>query len=76
MTNRGFDEIRYETRIEGSESPERIRDAGRRGGAPLLRAQHPQAGGRIRATILLNGATLMEIEHKPRIVLKFLTRPR
>ncbi len=65
MPNRGFDEIRYETRIESSELPERIQELVEEAERHCYVLSTLKRAAKISARILLNGTPLMEIEHKP-----------
>lgn len=61
----GFEEIRYETRIESSEPPERIRELVEEAERHCYVLSTFKRAVKISARILLNGAPFMEIEHKP-----------
>ena len=65
MPNRGFDEIRYEIRIESAEPPQRIKELVEEAEAHCYVLSTLKRGVKIRARALLNGALLIEMEHTP-----------
>lgn len=65
MPNRGFEEIRYETRIQSPEAPERIRELVEEAERHCYVVNTLKRAAKISARIYLNGTLFMEIEHKP-----------
>ncbi len=65
MPNRGFDEIRYEIRIQSAEPPERIRGLVEEAERHCYVLSTLKRATKISARALLNGTLLMEIEHTP-----------
>jgi uncharacterized OsmC-like protein len=65
VPNRGFDEIRYETRIQSPEAPERIRELVDEAERHCYVLNTLKRAAKISARIVLNGTLLMEIEHVP-----------
>jgi hypothetical protein len=65
MPNRGFDEIRYEIRIESSEPPERIRELVEEAERHCYVLSTLKRAAKISARALLNGTLLVEMEHTP-----------
>ena len=65
VPNRGFDELRYETRIDSPEAPERIRDLVEEAERHCYVLNTLKRAAVIHARVLLNGALLMELEHTP-----------
>ena len=65
MPNHGFDEIRYEIRIESAEPEERIRELIEEAERHCYALSTLKRAAKISARALLNGNLLMEIEHKP-----------
>jgi uncharacterized OsmC-like protein len=65
MPNRGFDEIRYEIRIESPEPPERIRELVDEAERHCYVLSTLKRAVKISARALLNGTVLVELEHTP-----------
>jgi uncharacterized OsmC-like protein len=63
VPNRGFEEIRYETRIQSPEPPERIRELVEEAERHCYVLQTLKRAAKITAQIFLNGTLLMEIAH-------------
>lgn len=64
LPNRGFDEIRYEIRIESPEPPERIRELVTEAEQHCYVLATLKRAAKIRAQVLLNATPLMEVEHQ------------
>jgi len=65
MPNRGFDEIRYEIRIESPEPPPRIKELVEEAERHCYVLSTLKRAVKISARALLNGALLMEMVHTP-----------
>ena len=65
VPNHGFDEIRYETRIQSPETPERIRALVEGAERHCYVLNTLKRAAKISGRIVLNGTLLMEIEHTP-----------
>jgi uncharacterized OsmC-like protein len=65
MPNRGFDEIRYEIRIDSPEPPQRVKELVEEAERHCYVLSTLKRAARISARALLNGALLMEMEHTP-----------
>jgi len=65
MPNRGFDEIRYEIRIESPEPPQRVKELVEEAERHCYVLSTLKRAAKISARALLNGALLMEMEHTP-----------
>lgn len=65
LPNRGFEEIRYETRIQSSEPSERIRELVEEAERHCYVLSTLRRAAKISARIVLNGALLMEFTHSP-----------
>jgi len=63
VPNRGFDEIRYETRIQSPEPPERIRALVEEAERHCYVLGTLKRAARLLGRIMLNGALLMEVAH-------------
>jgi len=65
VPNRGFEEIRYETRIQSPETPERIKELVEEAEAHCYVLSTLRRAAKISARIVLNGILLMEFTHPP-----------
>ena len=65
VANRGFDEIRYETRIQSPETPDRIKALVEEAERHCYVLSTLRRAAKISARIVLNGALLMEFTHPP-----------
>ncbi len=65
VPNRGFDEIRYEIRIESPEPPQRVKELVEEAERHCYVLSTLRRAAKISARALLNGALLMEMEHTP-----------
>lgn len=65
MPNRGFDEVRYEIRIESPEPSERIRELVEEAERHCYVLSTLKRAVKITARALLNGTLLAEMEHTP-----------
>ena len=65
VPNRGFEEIRYETRIESPEPAERIKNLVEEAERHCYVLSTLRRAAKVSARIVLNGTLLMEIAHTP-----------
>lgn len=65
VANRGFDEIRYETRIQSPEPAARIKELVEEAERHCYVLSTLRRAAKISARIVLNGALLMEFTHPP-----------
>lgn len=65
VPNRGFEEIRYETRIQSSEPAERIKELVGEAERHCYILSTLRRAVKISARIVLNGTPLMEFTHSP-----------
>lgn len=65
VPNRGFEEIRYETRIESPEPAERIKNLVEEAERHCYVLSTLRRAVKVSARIVLNGTLLMEIAHTP-----------
>ena len=65
LPNRGFEEIRYETRIESPEPAERIKELVEEAERHCYVLSTLRRAAKVSARIILNGAPLMEFMHPP-----------
>jgi hypothetical protein len=65
VPNRGFEEIRYETRIQSPEAPERIKELVEEAERHCYVLATLRRAVKISARIVLNGTLLMEVTHPP-----------
>lgn len=65
IPNRGFDEIRYDIRIESAEPPARIKELVEEAERHCYVLSTLRRAAKISARALLNGTVLMEMEHTP-----------
>jgi uncharacterized OsmC-like protein len=65
VPNRGFEEIRYETRIQSPEAPERIKEIVEEAERYCYVLATLRRAVKLSARIILNGTLLMEFTHSP-----------
>ena len=65
IPNRGFEEIRYETRIQSPEPAQRIKELVNEAEAHCYVLTTLRRAAKISARIVLNGTLLMEFTHSP-----------
>ena len=65
VPNHGFEEIRYETRIQSPEPPDRIRALVDEAERHCYVLNTLRRAAKISARIVLNGSLLVELEHTP-----------
>ncbi len=65
LPNRGFEEIRYETRIQSPEPAERIKELVEETERHCYVLSTLRRAAKVSARIVLNGALLMEFTHLP-----------
>ncbi len=65
VPNRGFDEIRYETRIQSPEHPDRIKALVAEAERHCYVLSTLRRAVKISARVMLNGELLMELESTP-----------
>lgn len=65
IPNRGFEEIRYETRIQSPEPAERIKELVEEAERHCYVLSTLRRAAKVSARIVLNGTLLMEFVHSP-----------
>jgi uncharacterized OsmC-like protein len=65
LPNRGFEEIRYETRIQSPEPAERIKELVEEAERHCYVLSTLRRAAKVSARIILNGVPLMEFTHAP-----------
>jgi uncharacterized OsmC-like protein len=65
LPNRGFEEIRYETRIQSPEPAERIKELVEEAERHCYVLSTLRRAAKVSARIILNGVPLMEFTHPP-----------
>ncbi len=65
VPNRGFEEIHYEIRIQSPDPPERVKELVDEAERHCYVLQTLRRAAKVVGRVFLNGALLMEVEHKP-----------